>query len=170
VLPSPDFFFCQAPDQTADFISDLRPPAARAGNGLVRKASAQPAVATLYLWRSLCAGSRTGPPHARHAAPTTRAYAAVRLWLPALSEEVLNETVPLPPSAFCASTVVPSWKVTIPEGVAAPAGTVVTVAVKVTACPGADGFGVAFNVVVEAYACRFCTRMMLPALKFESPL
>src|SRR5713101_3403442 len=32
----------------------------------------QPAVATLYLWRSVRAGSRTGPPHARHAAPTTR--------------------------------------------------------------------------------------------------
>ena len=68
----------------------------------------------------------------------SEAYTAVRLWLPVLSEDVLNETVPLLPSAFCASTVVPSWKVTIPVGVAAPGGTVATVAVNVTACPGAD--------------------------------
>jgi hypothetical protein len=39
--------------------------------------AAPPAAATLYLWRSVRAGSRTGPPHARHAAPTTR-IASVR--------------------------------------------------------------------------------------------
>src|ERR1051326_2182123 len=38
----------------------------------------------------------------------SEAYTAVRLWLPALSEEVMNETVPLLPSAICASMVAPS--------------------------------------------------------------
>ena len=36
--------------------------------------------------------------------------------------------------------VVPSLKVTEPEGVPAPGDTAVTVAVKVTDCPNADGF------------------------------
>jgi len=43
-------------------------------------------------------------------------------------------------SDIVASVVAPSLKVTEPEGVPAPGDTAVTVAVKVTSCPNADGF------------------------------
>ena len=72
------------------------------------------------------------------------------LWLPALKDVVLNETVAPLPRAFWARMVFPSWNVTIPVGVADPGGTVATVAVKVTDCPGLEGFCEDVNVVVVA--------------------
>jgi hypothetical protein len=66
--------------------------------------------------------------------------------------EVVNEQVPAASNGTWASTTVPSWNVTIPDGFVAPAGTGATVAVKVTAWPGFDGFGEELTVDVEALA------------------
>ena len=92
------------------------------------------------------------------------------VWLPRLNPDVLKETVPPLPSAFCARTVLPSRKVTIPVGTAAPGGIVFTVAVNVTVWPAPEGFGLAARVLVEPYAWMFCTNVMLPTLKLASPL
>jgi ABC-type uncharacterized transport system permease subunit len=61
-------------------------------------------------------------------------------------------------------------KVTMPVGIGDPAGDEVTVAVKVTVCPGFDGFGEELRAVLDARAWTFWTRVALPALKLASPL
>jgi hypothetical protein len=71
--------------------------------------------------------------------------------LPAARAAVLKDATPLPLSVIVASTVLPFWKATVPVGIPAPGATAATVAVKVTDCPGFDGFGPeASPVVVEA--------------------
>jgi len=82
---------------------------------------------------------------------------------------MLNEAVPLAPSGTWASTLEPSWKVTMPDGIFGP-GLGATVAVKETVCPGFDGFGDEPTVVVVPLAWTFCTRVVLPPLKLPSPL
>lgn len=67
--------------------------------------------------------------------------------LPAASAEVLNDTDPLEFKGAWASTVLPCWKVTWPVGVPVAGGTAVTVAVKVTDWPFADGLGVELSAV-----------------------
>ena len=88
------------------------------------------------------------------------------MWSPEDKLEVLNEAVPLF-SGTCARAFDPSEKVTIPVGAGEPP---VTVAVKETLCPRADGLGVEVNVVVVAKAWTFWTSFTLPAGKFASPL
>ena len=78
--------------------------------------------------------------------------------------------MPLPLRGTWARTVGPSWKVTIPDGVVDPGGSDATVAVKVTACTAADGFGDEINVVLDALAWTFWTRVVLPPLNMASPL
>ena len=92
------------------------------------------------------------------------------VWLPALNDDVLNDTVPALPNADCAKIFVPSWKVTIPVGIVELGGFVATVAVNVTDCPGAEGFGEELTDVDEGKAWTFCTSVMLPGLKVPSPL
>jgi hypothetical protein len=72
--------------------------------------------------------------------------------VPGLRLDVVNEHVPAAFKGTWASTTVPSWKVTMPDGFVAPVGTGVAVAVKVTAWPGFDGFGEELTAVVEALA------------------
>ena len=66
-----------------------------------------------------------------------------------LNPEVLNDAVPPEPNADWAKIFVPSWKVTIPVGMVPLEGTVATVAVNVTCCPGIDGLGVALTLVLD---------------------
>src|SRR5438132_11068028 len=87
-------------------------------------------------------------------------------WLPGLSEEIENDPVPLA-SAFCARTVLPSRRVTIPVGVPP---VPVTVAVIVTVCPNGAGFGDAVTLVVDAAAWTFWTSRALPLVWVLSPL
>src|SRR5579884_1207930 len=96
-------------------------------------------------------------------------YAAVIVWLPALSAAVLNDATPLLLTGTCASTLLPSLNVRTSSG-GDPAGAGVTVAVNVTDCPGAAGFGAAATCVVEALECIFCAIIALPALKPLPPL
>jgi len=65
---------------------------------------------------------------------------------------VLNETTPLLLAGACASTVFPSWNVTMPVGVPEPGGAAATVAVNVTDWFGADGFGELVSDVVDLLA------------------
>jgi hypothetical protein len=68
-------------------------------------------------------------------------YVAVMLLVPTASVEVVNVATP-PVRAGLPIFVVPSKKVTVPVGVPLPNPVgKVTVAVKVTDCPGLDGFG-----------------------------
>jgi hypothetical protein len=91
---------------------------------------------------------------------------AVMVWSPRLRFEVLKEAVPLF-KGTCARASDPSWKVTMPVGVVDPP---VTVAVKETDCPGAEGSGEELSVVVVAKAWTFWRSATLPAGKFASPL
>jgi hypothetical protein len=79
---------------------------------------------------------------------------------------VLNAAVPLLRGIW-ARSFDPSWNVTMPVGVVEPP---VTVAVKKTDCPVAEGLGEEINVVVVAKAWTFCMSATLPAGKFASPL
>ena len=74
------------------------------------------------------------------------------VWLPMLKSDLLKLASPLPLRAVGPANVVvgashvpPSMKLTFPVGVPLP---LVTVAVKVTDCPNADGFGEALTLVV----------------------
>src|SRR5438552_16000124 len=75
-------------------------------------------------------------------------YAAVSGWLPAASVEMEIEALPLT-SVAVPSTVAPSRNVTVPVGTPVAE---VTVALRVTACPVVEGFGVEVRVVVVAAA------------------
>ena len=67
-----------------------------------------------------------------------------------VSVVVLNEAWPPPSTATLeAHTVAPSVNVTVPAGTPPPE---VTVAVKVTDCPGVDGFGDEVSAVVVGTA------------------
>ena len=65
-----------------------------------------------------------------------------------------KEAVPLLRGSW-AKTFEPSVNVTMPDGTLASGGAATTVAVKLTVCPGADGFCDEFNVVVVALAWIF---------------
>src|SRR3954447_7961335 len=88
---------------------------------------------------------------------------AVMVWLPALSDEVLNVAVPAGPSGTGPPRVVPpSVKVTVPEVSGLPPA--VTVAVKVTDWPKVDGFGAEVtSVEVAAWRTTWSTLPELPA-------
>ena len=60
----------------------------------------------------------------------------------------VNVAVPAADSGLVPIVAVPLRKVTVPVGVPAPGAVTETVAVKVTACPTADGFGEEDNDVV----------------------
>ena len=64
--------------------------------------------------------------------------------------------VPSTPTVAVPIATAPSSNRTLPVGVHAPGGTAATVAVNVTACPGADGFGSDVSVVVVAAASTTC--------------
>ena len=98
------------------------------------------------------------------------AYAAVIVWLPRARVELVKETTPLPFTGACASTVLPSCKVTWPVGVPEPGGAAATVTVNVTDWPGVDGFGEAATVVAVALGWTNWISEALPALKLASPL
>ena len=80
------------------------------------------------------------------------------VWLPMPSAEVVKAVVPAESNGTWASTAVPSWKVTIPVGMAEFPGDDATVAVNATGWPSPEGFGDAASEVVEAFAWTFWTR------------
>jgi hypothetical protein len=90
----------------------------------------------------------------------------VIVWPPGLKFEVLKEAVPLLKGTW-AREVEPSWNVTMPVGVGDPP---VTVAVKMTDCPMAEGLGEEVTAVVVAKAWTFWRSTAFPAGKFASPL
>ncbi len=92
------------------------------------------------------------------------------VWLPSARDVVLKDAIPLLFNGSCASTVLPSWKVTCPVGVPVPGGVAATVAVNATDWPGVDGLGDAVSDVVDPLACTNCISDELPGLKFASPL
>jgi hypothetical protein len=66
--------------------------------------------------------------------------------------------------------IVPLRKVTVPVGVPAPGAVTETVAVNMTACPTADGFGEEDNdVVVFALLTTWETAALVLVLKLPSP-
>src|SRR6185436_13737334 len=80
--------------------------------------------------------------------PLAPVKAAVRVWLPTESAVVLNAACPEPLTGTLeAHVVAPSVKVTVPAGTPLPE---VTVAVKVTDCPKADGLGAEASAVLVA--------------------
>jgi hypothetical protein len=77
------------------------------------------------------------------------------LWLPVVSVDVVKVAVP-PGIRLPVPIGVPlSLKVTVPIGVPVPVATL-TVAVKVTGCPGVLGFGDDVRVVVVVPWLTFC--------------
>jgi hypothetical protein len=94
-------------------------------------------------------------------------YTPVMVCEPAARAEVVKAACPAAFSATVESTVAPSRKSTVPVGV--PAG-LLTVAVKVTACPAPAGFSEEAMDVVEAALLMVCVTAVdvLPA-KVASP-
>src|SRR5436305_3203911 len=87
------------------------------------------------------------------AQPVAPVKAAVRVWLPPASVEVLNEALPAPSTVTLEARVaVPSLKVTVPTGTPEPE---VTVAVNVTDCPAVEGLGEEVSVVVVTTAPQY---------------
>src|ERR1043166_3937273 len=82
--------------------------------------------------------------------PACGAYVTIIECVPAASELVFNAAWPEPSNAMVPSAVGPSLKVTVPAGTVKLAGTVATVAVKVTAPPAKTGFASAESVVPVA--------------------
>ena len=83
-----------------------------------------------------------------------------------MSAEVVNVAVP-PASVPVPSTVVPARNSTLPEGVGP---LELTVAVKVIACPKAEGFRLEFNAVAVANLFTFCASDFELVPKLVSPL
>ena len=73
------------------------------------------------------------------------------------------DNVPVP------SVVVPSLKVTVPVGLPLPGATALTVAVKVTDWPNAEGFAEEASVVVVLALLTVCETVPLLGSKVESP-
>jgi hypothetical protein len=74
-------------------------------------------------------------------------YSAVIEKLPECVNVTVSVAVPVADSGLVPMVIVPLRNVTVPVGVPAPGGVTVTVAVKVTACPTADGFADEVTVV-----------------------
>src|SRR5439155_21134157 len=99
-------------------------------------------------------------------------YAAVTVWVPTLSAEVLSVAVPeLSATGACG---VPSMvKVTVPLGVPEPGETALTVAVNVTVWPETDGLAEETTVVALLALLTVWVNgvaVLLLVLKLESPL
>jgi hypothetical protein len=90
-------------------------------------------------------------------------------WLPRASAAVASAAVPAESGAL-PSDVAPSKNWTEPPGLPAPGGTAVTVAVSVTLCANADGFGALVNDVVVLAGSTVCACAAdVPPVKFGSP-
>ena len=74
-------------------------------------------------------------------------YAAVIVWLPTASDEIVNVACPEDMATVDANVTVPSVKVTVPVGVPEPGDAALTMAVKVTVCPNTDALGDELTVV-----------------------
>jgi hypothetical protein len=82
----------------------------------------------------------------------------------------VNVAVPAADSELVPMVIVPLRKVTVPVGVPAPGAVTVTVAVNMTACPTADGFGEEDNAVVVFALLTTCkTAELVLALKLALP-
>jgi len=82
----------------------------------------------------------------------------------------VNVAVPAPDSGLVPIVAVPLRKVTVPVGVPAPGAVTVTVAVNVTACPTADGFGDEVTLVLELALFTTCETAALElVLKLTLP-
>src|SRR3989442_4893679 len=98
------------------------------------------------------------------------------VWSQRASPLVLKLAVVKPPDVArdaVPSLVLPSWKVTVPAGVAAavlPGMLTLTVAVKVTLCPAADGLTDDVTLTVVAALLTVCAREALLVMKYLSPL
>ena len=76
-------------------------------------------------------------------------YWAVIEWDPVLSEEAEKVACPEASRVSVSMMVAPSLKSTVPAGIPAPVGLLVTTAVKVTAWPEHEGLADELKVVVE---------------------
>ena len=100
-------------------------------------------------------------------------YAAVIVWLPTASDEIVNVACPEDMATLAARVAVPSLKVTVPVAVPDPGATALTVAVKVTTCPNTDALGDELTAVLLASLFTTCgAAESLPLLlaKLLSPL
>jgi hypothetical protein len=96
-------------------------------------------------------------------------YTAVIECDPTDSAEVEKDATP-PLSVPVPSVVMPSLKVTVPDGLPAPGLLTVTVAVNVTDCPNFDGFALEVSVVdVSALFTTWLTAELVLPLKLVSP-
>src|SRR5438105_427111 len=101
--------------------------------------------------------------------PLVLTYSAVIVWLPRESPEVVNDAWPLTIVVGPDRTVAPSLNVTLPSVGNVPFA-VVTVAVKVTDCPGVDGL--IFDVTVTLVGCldtTLCTTTLSTSTPQASP-
>jgi hypothetical protein len=81
-----------------------------------------------------------------------------------------NVAVPAADSGLFPMVIVPLRKVTVPVGVPAPGRVTVTVAVKVTLCPTADGFGDEVRLVLVLALFTTCeTAVLVLVLKSALP-
>src|SRR6266849_5548654 len=93
-------------------------------------------------------------------------YWAVIGCVPTASVDLVSLATPLPFDVADPIPVVPSRNFTLPVG----AGPVlVTGAVKVTACPNCEGFGLEVRVVAVAYLLTTCVTFPLLVRNMESP-
>jgi len=82
----------------------------------------------------------------------------------------VNVAVPAADSGLVPIVAVPLRNVTVPVGVPTPGAVTETVAVKVTACPTADGFGEEDNDVVVFALLTTCeTAVLVLVLKLALP-
>jgi hypothetical protein len=94
------------------------------------------------------------------------------VWVPVDKEAVLKEAVVTPPVVvtFTGLPAVPSMaNTTVPAGVPAPGAVTLTVAVKVTFWPGADGFAEDATVVLVPALPTVCVSVPLLVAKVASP-
>jgi len=97
-------------------------------------------------------------------------YCAVIEKLPAWVNVALNVAVPAADSGLVPIVIVPFRNVTVPVGVPAPGATTVTVAVKLTLCPTADGFGDEVTLVLVLALFTTCeTAALVLVLKLALP-
>src|ERR1700680_1084423 len=98
---------------------------------------------------------------------------AVMLWLPAPAEVTAQVAMPASIAWLTQPAMLtpPSWKSTVPVGVPEPGALAVTVAVKVTLCPDAEGLTDELNaVVVTAWLTTCVSGAEVLGLKLASPL
>ena len=97
-------------------------------------------------------------------------YWAVIEKLPECVNVTVNVAVPVADSGLVPMLIVPLRNVTVPVGVPAPGAVTVTVAVKVTGCPTADGLGDEVTIVdVLALLTTWLTAPLVLVRKLPSP-